>query len=167
MNTPLLEGNVATNRESDFQSLLNENKRLSDALQNAIDRGNEQRNELHDLKESMRHLHKLLLPYYRVLQGIFGELDRVALETDFSQGAAQGSPQSDAKRRAWDSWKHKLGGKAAEFIEALLTHGELSNTQLGIVTGTTRKQTIYDTVHKLNKAGLLNKNGDKYSLKQL
>ena len=33
--------------------------------------------------------------------------------------------------------------------------------------GTNRMQTVYDAVSKLNKAGIINKNGGKISLKEL
>jgi hypothetical protein len=33
--------------------------------------------------------------------------------------------------------------------------------------GTPRRQTVHDAVHKLNVAGLINKNGGRFSLKQL
>jgi hypothetical protein len=48
-----------------------------------------------------------------------------------------------------------------------MIHGELTHTQLRIHIGTSRMQTVYDAVSKLNKAALLNKNGDKFSLKEL
>ena len=60
----------------------------------------------------------------------------------------------------------KLGGKQAEFIQALLEHGEMSAIQLKIATRS-GQQTVYDTIHKLNKLGLINKNGGKFSLKEL
>lgn len=77
------------------------------------------------------------------------------------------APAGDNRKAAvWESWKQKLGGKQAEFIEALLTHGEMSAIQLKIATRS-GQQTVYDTIHKLNKLGLINKNGGKFSLKEV
>ena len=68
----------------------------------------------------------------------------------------------------WEDWKKKLGATAAsKIIDILLLHGQLDQTQIRIHLGTSRMQTVYDAVSKLNKAGIINKNGGKISLKEL
>ena len=115
------------------------------------------------MEQGVAELRTVLTPLYQGLCHIFGEIDRMGVESSSPGGAA---PKSSA---AWDSWKQKLGpnSAAAKIIDILMIHGELTHTQLRIHIGTSRMQTVYDAVSKLNKAALLNKNGDKFSLKEL
>ena len=107
-------------------------------------------------------LRQTLSPIYHAFQQVFGMIEDIGI----GEVAATGTTKSNA---AWDSWKQKLGSNsaAAKIIEILMVHGELTHTQLRIHIGTSRMQTVYDAVSKLNKAALLNKNGDKFSLKEL
>jgi hypothetical protein len=99
---------------------------------------------------------------------VFGEIDAMGVPEPTESGAAsQSAPRASAASAAWDSWKQKMGGAAAQIIDILMVHGQLNHEQLRIHVGTSRKQTIYDAVSKLNKAGLLVKNGDRFSLKEL
>lgn len=66
----------------------------------------------------------------------------------------------------WEKWKAQLPGKRAEAIQALLDHGELTIPQLRVAIHC-GQQTAYDVTSALNKLGLINKNGGKYSLKKL
>ena len=114
---------------------------------------------------AMGALRSVLLPLHNGLKAVFMEMDAAGVP-----GSAIPSSQESASPRssaAWDSWKAKMGGAAAKIIDLLMLHGELNHTQLRIHIGTNRMQTVYDAVSKLNKAGLLNKNGDKFSLKEL
>jgi DNA-binding Lrp family transcriptional regulator len=54
----------------------------------------------------------------------------------------------------------------AKAIDALLMHGALTQTQLRIHVGCAAGS-ISDLVYRLNKAGIINKNGGKISLKEL
>lgn len=108
---------------------------------------------------ALANLRRYLEPFHRALRAIFGELDAVAV--DGPPGVASG-----AVTDKWEVWKRKLGGKQAEFIQALLEHGEMTGAQLKIATRS-GQQTVYDTIHKLNQAQLLKKDGGKYSLKEL
>jgi hypothetical protein len=83
--------------------------------------------------------------------------------------ASTAVPVTAKSSAAWDSWKQKMGpnSAAAKIIDILMVHGKLNNTQIRIHLGTSRMQTVYDAISKLNKASLLNKNGDEFSLKEL
>lgn len=106
-------------------------------------------------------LRKQLSPLYRALQAVFGELDAVGIED--SPGAAPNPSRTSA---VWESWKSRFPGRPAQVIDALLLHGALNQTQIALAVGMTRNN-VPQLIFKLNKAGLIDKNGDKYSLKQL
>lgn len=114
-------------------------------------------------------LRRQLTPLYRALQGVFGELDAAGVSDEPQSPtthAGHAPPNSDRMRSVWESWKSKLGKGEGRVIDALLTHGELNTTQLSIATGDHRNN-IPSFIYKLNKAGLINKNGGKFSLKSL
>jgi hypothetical protein len=116
-----------------------------------------------EVEEGGRRLKEVLTPLYTALQHVFGDLDAVV--SNDASGAVGAA--SDARvSPVWESWKQKLGGKAADAIDALMVHGELTHTQLRIHIKC-GQQTVYDTVLRLNKAGIINKNGGKISLKKL
>lgn len=71
-----------------------------------------------------------------------------------------------ATNAVWDSWKQKLGGKAAEAIDVLVLHGEMNAEQLRIHLKC-GKNYVYNVISSLHKASLINKNSGKISLKEL
>jgi len=108
-------------------------------------------------------LRRQLTPLYRALQMVFGELD--AVPDDAPSSSSQ--PGGDARTTAvWDAWKERLGGQPAKVIGALQLHGEMNAQQIAIAIGCHRN-TVPNIVSKLNRAGLINKNGGRYSLKTL
>lgn len=108
----------------------------------------------------VRRLRSVLSPLYTSLQQLFGDIDAMDV------GAAPGEPVPTRNSAIWDSWKQKLGEGPAKIIDALLLHREMNTQQLAIATHYHRT-TIPALIFKLNKAGLLNKNGGKFSLKEL
>ena len=102
-------------------------------------------------------LRKQLAPLYRALQAVFGELDAAGVQETAIPGRASA---------VWESWKARLPGGPAKIIDALLLHSEMNTQQLAIATGVHRNS-IPAMIYKLNKAGLLNKNGGRFSLKAL
>ena len=124
-----------------------------------------ERQKMAAVERGVAELRTVLNPLYQALQHIYGEIDAMGVGESVSTAAA---PTVRASA-AWESWKQKLGpnSAAAKIIDILMLHGELTHTQLRIHIGTSRMQTVYDAVSKLNKAALLNKNGDKFSLKEL
>lgn len=152
----LLEGEV-DNRDSVIDQLREENETLRGqvielrAKVSLAERTN---------KAAVSKLRHQLEPLYRALQQVFGEIEVIA-------PAGGSAVLADSKVGAvWESWKSRLGQTTAKVIEALLTHGDLGTQQLAIITGLHRT-TIPQAIYKLNKAGLINKNGGKFSLKQL
>lgn len=111
--------------------------------------------------QALGALRKQLAPLYRALQAVFGELD--AAGVDESAPLSSASPRTSA---VWESWKSRLPGGPAKIIDALLLHNEMNTQQLAIATGVHRNS-IPAMIYKLNKAGLLNKNGGRFSLKAL
>jgi chromosome segregation ATPase len=110
---------------------------------------------------ALKNLRKNLEPMFRALQMVFGELEAASIGGDSTESAA--TPRALG---VWKSWMQKLGGKQAEFIQAMLDHGEVTVAQLKVMTHS-GSSTIPQIIYKLNKLGLINKNGGKYSLKEL
>jgi hypothetical protein len=112
-----------------------------------------------DSTRALAELRRQLGPLYRALQGVFGELDAV--------GPSDAAPHLDSRRQAvWENWKSKLHGYPARIIDALLLHGEMNTSQLAIAVGC-HKQRISEGISRLHKAGLINKNAGRFSLKEL
>lgn len=110
--------------------------------------------------QAIARLRAQLSPLYSALHGVFGEMDAIGDAPDVA-------PLIDGRKKAvWESWKSKLGGSTAKVIDALLLHGEMNTQQVAIAIGLHRT-TIPALIYKLNQAGLLNKNGGKFSLKEL
>ncbi len=142
------------------------NKQLNDAEKRILELEQELREERMkstQLERGVSALRAILMPLHNALRMVFGEIDGLRI----GEVSQQAAPQSPAKSVVWESWKEKLGGMASQAIDALLLHGEMTSEQLAIHIGTKRKQTVYDTVHRLNKANLINKRDGKISLKEL
>lgn len=110
----------------------------------------------------VQELRTILNPLYLALQAVFGELDPLTTSSSVSSSGML-SPQAKA---AWDNWKSKLGGLPSRFIDALMLHGPMTQTQLRIAVGCAARS-VTNVVYTLNKAGLINKSGGKISLKEL
>lgn len=135
------------------------------------------RSEVDDLREQLRlsnlanerdaaanaEVRRILQPLYSSLQYLFEQIETTGV------GVNTGRPTPPQNSAVWDSWKQRMGANsaAAKIIDMLMLHGELTQAQMRIHLGTNRMQTVYDACSKLNKAQLLNKNGDKFSLKQI
>jgi hypothetical protein len=149
-------------------------KRVNE-LQREID---DLRNQLEDVQTELRRerqksgtmergvarLREALTPVYSGLQMIFGEIEA----TGVSGGSGNSpTPAADSRiAKVWESWKGRLGEGCAKIIDALLLHGEMNTQQLAIATGYHRT-TVPTYIYKLTKAGLINKNGGRFSLKEL
>ena len=115
-----------------------------------------------------RNLKETLAPLYRALQMVFGDLDAMGLTGGHAAAGttAESDGLSEAKRAIWRSWQEKMPGRPAQFIDLLLVHGAMTHQQLKIAArgGNT---TVRDTLSRLTKAGLIEKNGGKVSLKKV
>lgn len=115
------------------------------------------------IERGAQALRTALTPLYGALQHIFGETDAMGI----SGSPAQNSPSMDSRKAAvWESWKQRLPGIPSRFIDALMLHGELTQDQLRIHAQCARGS-VADAVSKLWKAGIINKNGGRVSLKEL
>ena len=151
-------------RDAELKELRDENKKLARALHDANVRA-ERAEE--DTARALSALRGQLTPLYRALQAVFGELDAAGVG-DAPVHASTGVVSSDARVKAvWDSWKQRLGGTVAKGIDALLLHGELDTAQLAIAAGVDKRTVTNTIVYKLHGAGLINKNGGRFSLKPL
>lgn len=153
----LLEGQVEDARDQTIRLLQDENDDLRRELRQA-------RGEIDTAKSqaarSVINLRRQLKPLYVALQQVFGEIDAINPQ---DEGGGGSSPRVSA---VWEDWKRKMPGMPATFIDVLMTHGSMNAAQLRIAAKC-GNQTVYDTIHKLNKAGLIDKAGGRFSLKQL
>lgn len=148
-------------RDRIIASLERENAELKERLREA------QQETASVRSESARgagELRRILSPLHQALKLVFGELDAIAPDSAPSQG---GDAIPVKNQTVWDSWKKRLGGTTSKVIDALMTHGELDTAQLAIVTGLDRRTISNTCIYKLNQAQLINKNGGRFSLKEL
>lgn len=160
MPQPLLEGPAAAD---DSVRLRREIAGLEQELQEAKDEAAEARQAAADAVQAIRALRQQLQGFYNALKMVFGEISRVDAG-EVAEPTAAVSHSSSGSNAKWESWKRKLGGKQAEFINALLEHGEMTGKQLMVATRCGR-DVMYRTINNLNKAQLIDKNGMKFSLK--
>jgi hypothetical protein len=164
--TRLLEGEVVPDVDPEIERL---RARVRGLERETADAKVEAKRAREDADRALSMLRKQLSPLYRALQAVFGELDAAGVTDDVpAESRAASSPNGPDVRVAavWASWKSKLGGGAAKAIDALLVHSDLNTQQLAIATGLHRT-TVPKVIYELNKAGLINKNGGRFSLKQL
>lgn len=132
--------------------------RLSAQLEDARAETREAQNKSKNAMRALQNLQRQLAPMYNALRAVFGEFELIGSSDDVPSQRVSG---------VWDSWKSKLGGKQAEFIQAMLDHGHpMTSEQLRVATHTGRS-TVPQIIYKLNTLGLINKNGGKFSLKEL
>lgn len=154
----LLEGAVVDADVDETESLRDEIRQLRDDLSTAR---RETSQSKRDSARALSALRAQLGPLHKALQMVFGELDAAGVD-ETATGAAV-SPKTSA---VWDAWKERIGGQSAKVIDALLLHGDLNAGQIAIAIGINPKN-VAQVICKLNKAGLLNKNGGRFSLKRL
>lgn len=123
-----------------------------------------------DANRALSMLRTQLGPLYRALQAVFGELDAAGVTE--AQGVTTSGDnkltlEPSAKNAAvWASWKERFPPAVGKMIDALLLHGEMNAAQLKIACRI-GSSTVTDGIYKLNKAGLIDKNGGKVKLKSL
>jgi chromosome segregation ATPase len=156
---PLLEAHPT---DQEVVRLRREIAGLERELQEAKDEAAKAKTAAADAVQAIRALRQQLEPMYKALKMIFGEIARIETgEAQFphaSTGLGSLAPK-------WEMLKSKLGGRQAEFID-LLQHGEMNVRQIRAAAHCDIK-TVYRTLQTMKEAGLLNKNGGKFSLKEL
>lgn len=106
-------------------------------------------------RRAMAELRRQLGPLYRALQVVFGALDAAGVEDSPASGRSSGE---------WDEWKSRLGPSCAKVIDALLLGGEMTVKAI-MVSAKMGPNTVYQATSKMGQAGILVKNGGKFSLK--
>lgn len=154
----LLEGAIVEDiGGSDVDALREENRELRALLSTARRDADAAKLEA---ARALGSLQTVLSPLYRALQRVFGELDAAGVDDRDAR------PMDARVSAVWDAWKAKIGGQPAQLIDAFLLHGEMTAAQIAIAIRVNPKN-VAQVVHKLNKAGLIQKNGNLYSLKRL
>lgn len=164
----LIEGEVVPQGDPELERLQAANRQLRRDLDDAKI---EARRAREDADRALSALRRQLSPLYRALQMVFGELDAAgvadAVPVSTTGAAAAAAAVGDPRVQAvWEKWKSHLPGYPARIIDALLIHGEMNTSQLAIAAGC-KRQRISEGIVRLNKAGLINKNAGRFSLKQL
>jgi hypothetical protein len=153
----LLEGQVY-DRDQLIESMQDEIEQLRSDL---IVARAESARAVQQANRAVAKLRTILSPLYGGLRELFGELDK------FGGDEMVASPADDSRTKAvWENWKQKMPGNPAKIIDALLLHGEMNTQQVAIAIGLHRTS-IPKLIYQLNQAGLINKNGGKFSLKKL
>ena len=162
MSRPLLESNIVSAEETPEADRLREaNRTLSRQLHDALQENEQLRKRVLVSDAPLIRLRERLQPFYALLQAVFGDIDEIALDA-----GNDGVTQTGKSSAVWESWKSRVGGAGSKIITALLEHGEANTQQLSILTGLHRT-TIPKGIYDLNKAGLINKSGGRFSLKKL
>jgi hypothetical protein len=164
----LLEGEVMDPTDNGESALREQLQRVTAERDAMRARVTELQRRVNQTDAPLAALRAKLQPFYELLQAVFGDLDLMDITAaPVATGSSSPAPQSAAKSSVWDSWKQKFPGAPASIITALQQHGEVDTSQLMILIGTSRRQTVADAIYKLNNASLINKNGGRFSLKQL
>lgn len=165
MTQQFIEGDVLDPQLQEIDRLHGEIRNLQRQL---ADARTEAARAREDAERALGMLRRQLSPLYRALQAVFGELDAagIADEPTAVAGSAAAVPGDTREARIWEAWKDRLGSQCGKIIDALRLHAEMNTTQLAIAIGT-RRQNIPNLIYKLNQAGLITKNGGRFSLKGL
>jgi len=146
--------------ETDADELRRQIQNLEQDLEDARAATKRAREQSAGAVRALTNLRKMLEQPYRAMRAVFGELEAAGIASPASpESPGQGNPK-------WESWKKRMPGKTAEFIDLLLTHEWMTAAQLKAAAHCS-SDTVYQTIYKLNTAGLIRKDGGRFSLKDL
>lgn len=111
------------------------------------------------LEQIILNLQDKLSPLYRGLQMVFGEMESAEVISESTP-----SYQTATNSNFWDTQKRRFPGKPSEIIDALLERP--MNTSNLVATCRMDPRTVTKNIYILNKAGLVEKNGGIFSLRQ-
>lgn len=146
---------VVTGKDALIARLEDENARLRREL---AEKDQQVEVDRKAIASGVTNLRRQLSPLYKALQQVFGELDVIG-------GDDAPLPPAASNGARWDDWKARLGPSCAKVIDVLLLGGEMSIVAIA-TTGRMGKRTVYDATSKMGQAGILVRNGNKFSLKQ-
>lgn len=162
---PQLEGIHEEPKSDEVVRLRREIAGLERELQDAKDEASKSKAASVDAIHAIRALRKNLEPFYLALKMIFGEISRVDADTT-SSPAGSSAPTPNVSDPRWESWKSRVGERAREIIDLLLVHRAMNTSQLAAAMHRD-KRTVGNAIYELNKASILVKNGNNFSLKEL
>lgn len=121
------------------------------------------------VKRAMTTLRGTLQPLYNGLRMVFGELDAAGIASEGTVGTESQSSSAPLDESRYAPWKTKFPGKTAEMIDALVRYeAGLTRKQLaGFVKIDPGSGSMSQCIFKLNKAGLIEKNGNLIRLRKL
>jgi CheY-like chemotaxis protein len=89
------------------------------------------------------------------------------LRTVFGGGQVESVPAASATSQPkWEAQKRLFPGRPADLIDLLLTRPNMNTTEIATALRSDPR-TITKVIFILNKAGLIDKNGGRFSLKQI
>lgn len=162
-----LEGLVPKkSRDEDGDGILHDMRRENQRLESEL---RQVRAELVEIKATSENAHRVirnlrdqLNPLHRALRAVFGEIELIVTDADFTEtqtpGASASQPNGGDPR--WESFKQSFPGIPARIIDALLAHREKTITQLSALLRA-HYNTIRDACGVLLKAGAITKDGRK------
>lgn len=160
----LLEGLVQKDREPG-DGLIQEWRREKDRLESEVRVLRSQLEEAkagnRKLSQSVKALRHTLGPLHTSLRALFGEIDLAVREEEFSETPA--TPQSNNSDPRWQSYKDSFPGAPARVIDALLSHRQMTITQVSKLLRI-HYNTASDALSKLKGAGAVVKDGNIYRL---
>jgi hypothetical protein len=150
MSSPLLLNGNVDNRDETISALRRQLAQMDEALRL-------ERIKTGQVEAGARELRHVLSPLYRGLQKIFGELDEAGID---GNGAAPATSR-------WELIKQRNPGRIAQAIDVLLLHGTMNTSQLAAAMRMDRSNCGTNVVQKLKSMGLIVKNGNEFSLREL
>lgn len=147
---PQLVGHV-DDRDQQIATLKRQLSQLDDALRM-------ERIKTGQVEAGVRELQHVLNPLYRALQKIYGEIGAIGIDA---------TPVSTEQNPKWDFWKKRYPGRIADTIDLLLIQKSMNSSQLTAALKCDPRTLAKSVIYPLTQAGLLVKNGNMFSLKEL
>ena len=169
MSTKLLENSPLSSEEAeDLRRQLAQKERLIASLEDDLRASQQETKDERDksatAKRALANVRQTLQPLFTSLRVLFGELDAAGIETPGNGTPAAAGPT--ASGGIWVAQKRRFPGRPADIIDALLERPGMT-TQALATTIRAAVRTITRNIFVLNKAGLVQKNGSQFFLKEL
>jgi hypothetical protein len=107
------------------------------------------------IEPALKEIQRVTLPFFNILRAVHGELDALGIS-----GGSQPSVQTSGSDPRWQSFKTRFPGTGAKIIDALLTHREMTITELSSFVSA-HYNTVVTALGQLSKAGAIGKDGGK------
>jgi hypothetical protein len=154
-----VEGEYLPEESGDLEELRERVSQLEDDLRREKAARLKAENENRSLIAAMEKLRQMLSPFHRLLRGVFGEIEVViGPESAESRSPFPSASPSNANDPRWESYKQTFPGVAAQIIDALLSHQQMTYGQLKTLLRRDYN-TIKNAAAKLRQAGAIIKEG--------